>query len=140
MAADPRFHPGFDVDPTTAQKALDGLPSARGAKIVSIGDYSIMLEVGGRADTFRCAGATRLAALVGSGRCALSDGTVTFGLLTEHGVLVVPASDEGSTISPTPSVDPNVCVLDDGVALYSPTEGGAWHLFGVAFLSSPVDE
>lgn len=132
MTTDPRFQPGFDVHSIQARKALEGLASSRGARILSINDGSVVLEVEGCTDTFHCANAPRLAALVRSGRCALSDGTVTYGLLTEHGVLVVPASDEGSTISPTPSVDPSVCVLDDGAALHSPTEGGAWHLFGVA--------
>lgn len=132
MTNNPRFQPGYDVHYIQARNALETLSSSRRAKIVSVGEDSVVLEVGGSTTTFGCASAPRLAALVESGRCALCVGTVTYGLLTDHGVLVVPASDEGSTISPTPSIDPNVCVLDDGAALYSPTDGGAWHLFGVA--------
>ena len=135
MATDSRFQPGFDVHFVQARKALESLASSRGAMIKSIGDELVVLEVEGSTDSYHCSSAPRLSALVSSGRCALSNGVKTFGLLTEHGVLVVPASDETTTISPTPSIDPTIVVLDDGAATHSPTDGGAWHLFSVALQS-----
>ena len=104
----------------------------RSARILSVGGDSVELEVGEIASTFVCVDAPRLASLINSGRCALSDGTRTFGLLGSFGVLVVLASDEGTTLSRQPFIDPNIVVIDDGAAIFSPTDGGSWHLFGVA--------
>jgi hypothetical protein len=74
----------------------------------------------------------RLRKLVESGQCVLSDGARTFGLLAPKGVLVVLAIDDGETIPRRPTVNPMVTLLEDGAAISSPTDGGSWHLFGVA--------
>jgi hypothetical protein len=97
----------------------------------SVGDDSVELEIDGTSSNFEGVDAPRLASLVNSGRCALSDGTRTFGLLGSFGVLVFSVSDEGSTISRQPVIDPNIVMIDDGAAIFSPTDGGSWHLFGV---------
>lgn len=107
---------------------------------MSIGDKSVVLEVVGRTHSYHCEDAPRLATLIESGRCALKGDTVIFGLLSELGVLVVPASDEDATLAPRPSINPAVLVLKNGAATHSPTEGGAWHLFGVTYLTSQFDE
>ena len=130
----PRFEPGRDVHPIQARLALEGLSSARPARIQSVDATSLVLVVGGSPKIYVCADAHRLATLIESGRCALTDGTAHFGLLSDRGVLVVPASDECGTISKNPTIDPDYCVIADGAAIQSPTDGGAWHLFGVTLL------
>jgi hypothetical protein len=130
------FGPGRHVHPIQARKALEELSQSRPARILSVGDDSVELEIDGLASMFECVAAPRLASLVNSGRCALSDGTRTFGLLGSFGVLVVLASDEGTTISRQPFIDPNIVMIDDGAAIFSPTDGGSWHLFGVTPRSS----
>ena len=126
------FGPGRHVHPIQARKALEELSRSRPARILSVGGESVELEIDGIASKFECVDAPRLASLVNSGRCVLSDGTRTFGLLGSFGVLVVLASDEGTTISRQPTIDPNIVMTDDGAAIFSPTDGGSWHLFGVA--------
>ena len=112
--------------------ALEGLSSSKGARIAGFGHATVDLEVDGVVSRFTCMDSERLRELVESGRCVLSDGSRTFGMLAPRGVLVVLAADDGVTISPRPTVNPAVVLLEEGAALCSPTDGGSWQLFGVA--------
>lgn len=127
-----KFGPGKNVHPIQARIALEGLSTSKGARIIGFGTATVDLEVDGAVSKFACMDAERLRGLAESGRCVLSDGTRTFGLLSPKGVLVVLASEDGATTPPLPRVDPTVVLLEGGAAICSPTDGGAWHLFAVA--------
>lgn len=131
------FLPGRDIHPLQAQQALRNLSSARGVKIIEVHNDSVLLEIQGTISHFCCSAATRLAALLESGRCALSDGSSTYGLLADGDVLIVPASDEGCVMSRTPPVHADVTIIVNGAAISSPTDGGSWHLFGVTLAQTP---
>ena len=55
------FGPGRHVHPIQARKALEELAQSRPARILSVGDDSVELEIDGLASIFECAAAPRLA-------------------------------------------------------------------------------
>jgi len=122
---------GITVNPIQARKALEEFSSWRSTEILEIGDGFITLKIDDITTRFHCADTKRLQGIYTSGRVPLSKNNTPLVLIANYNVLIIPCADEGAILSNHVPINSNVVYFEDGAALFSPTENGAWHLFSI---------
>jgi hypothetical protein len=132
MSKDINYTPGHSVHFIQARKALEALGQWRRVTIINVGEGDITLQIGDVAKNYICGDTTRLLEVLGTGRVPLNQQGEYFTIIAPHNVLIIPCADEGKVFPAAAGINSTVSYIEEGVALWSPTTDGAWHLFSVA--------
>ena len=132
MSKEINYTPGHSVHFIQARKALEALGQWRRVTVIRIGEGVITLQIGANEANYICSDTTRLREVLGTGRVPLNQQGEYFAIVAPHNVLIIPCADEGKVFPAAAGINSAVNYLEEGVALWSPTTDGAWHLFSVA--------
>ena len=132
MSKEIKYTPGHSVHFIQARKALEALGQWRRVTVIDVGEGVITLQIGAGEENYICSDTNRLREVLGTGRVPLNQQGEYFAIVAPHNVLIIPCADEGKVFPAAAGINSAVNYLEEGVALWSPTTDGAWHLFSVA--------